>query len=97
MTIYLFGEPEFPVVEDSNHDPIDHRELGLSQRSNVLVDKWIDLVRTSSPEQHDLAVMAGLRAATAIARDLNFSRRVNLAMCDPLDGPWFSIDVIEPK
>jgi hypothetical protein len=94
--IWLFGERQFASIEVDDHREVELLDLGLSDATNALVQRWLTLVRDDLAEQHDEAVLAGVRAAAAIARELDFTVSVNIAMRDPRVGDWFSLDTRNP-
>lgn len=91
--IELFGEPEFPEVR-LDREAVHLDQLGLSGAATGLVERWLSLVQDGSDD--DQAVLAGVRAAAAIARELNWSTPVELAMRYPSTENWFSFDVRNP-
>jgi hypothetical protein len=94
--IWLVGERQFPAIEVDDRQEIDLLDLGLSGATNTLVERWLQLVRDDREERHDEAVLTGVRAAAALAREFGFTVRVNLAMRDPRVGEWFSVDTRNP-
>jgi hypothetical protein len=94
--IRLFGEREFPEIEDQDHEPLELRELGVTKSTVHLAEHWLSLAAASLAEDQDAIVLAGLRAAIAIAKDLNYAVAVSFAMRDPVNGPWFTVDIIDP-
>ena len=91
--IELFGEPEFPEIR-LDRQVVDLEQLGLSEATTRLVERWLSLVRDGWDD--DQAVLAGVLAAAAIARERKFSTPVELAMRYPGDGDWFGFDVRNP-
>src|SRR3954454_23821492 len=80
-SIELFGETEFPEVRG------DLDRLGVSDATKALVEDWLSSVRDATDD--DQAVLAGVRAAAAIARELSYTSRVRLSMRYPFTGDWF--------
>ena len=90
--IELFGEPEFPEIRVSGR--VLHLDKVLSDATTGLIEQWLSLVRDAGDD--DQAVLAGVRATAAIARELGFTARVTLSMRYPSDGDWFSLDARNP-
>lgn len=88
-SIELFGETEFPEVRG------DLDRLGVSDATKALVEEWLSLVSDATDD--DQAVLAGVRAAAAIARELRYTSRVLLSMRYPFIGDWFVFEVRDPS
>ena len=92
--IWLVAERGFPYVENEHHAKIDWRSLSDSPDVQTPLTAWYDYLRSDLESQHDQAVLAGLRATTAIARYFEYQKAVFLVMSDPRVGEWFTIQAL---
>jgi hypothetical protein len=91
--IWLVGEPEFPHVMDEHNKDLDPSSLDVSAHVGTLIASWLTLARADVASKHDQTLLAGLRAATAIAREAEYRLSVFFVMIDPREGNWFTIQV----
>ncbi|CAN5649216.1 hypothetical protein BH10ACT8_BH10ACT8_09610 [soil metagenome] len=98
-TVWLLGEHDFPAVEINQHQAIDPAELPVSDAAFALLIAWLKVAEFRSQCAPDEMLTAGVRAASAVARELPSNVRVNFAMRLP-DGPgdqtlgrWVSVDI----
>jgi hypothetical protein len=71
-------------------------DLRLDDNTRLLLEQWLDIATADIEQQHDAVVLAGLRAAISIAKNLNLQSKVCLVMRDPREGDWFKVVVCEP-
>jgi hypothetical protein len=93
MEITLMGERGFPAVHSDVHDIVDDlADLSLSAATTALVKRWMDLVAADRDDEHDDTVLAAVRAAAAIRREVDPKVRVSFKMRDPRLGDWINFD-----
>lgn len=91
--ILLMGERGFPVIHTDVHDIVDDvADLNLSATTNALVERWMELVGDDRDDQHDDTVLAAVRAAAAVWREVGPDVRVSFQMRDPRVGEWVCFD-----
>ena len=91
--IMLMGERGFPAVHTDVHDIVDEvADLNLSAATSALVERWMKLVADDRDDQHDDTVLAAVRAAAAVRREVGPDVRVSFKMRDPLTGDWICFD-----
>jgi hypothetical protein len=91
--ILLMGERGFPAVHTDVHDIVDDvTDLSLSPATTTLVERWMKLVADDRDDEHDDTVLAAVRAAAAVRREVGPNVRVSFKMRDPRVGDWISFD-----
>jgi hypothetical protein len=93
MEITLMGERGFPAVHTDVHDIVDDlADLSLSAATTALVKRWMELVAADRDDEHDDTVLAAVRAAAGIRREVDPKVRVSFKMRDPRLGDWIHFD-----
>lgn len=99
MSVWLFGERDFPELQINDRQRIRPDELRVTRRTQLLIGDWLDSAgfqSTASPEE---TLASAVLAATAIARDLpsrvrvNISMRLSSATTNSRQSDWISLDV----
>ena len=89
------GERGFPAVHTDVFDIFDDlTDLNLSAASSALVERWMELVANDRDDQHDDTVLAAVRAAAAVKREVGPDVRVSFTMRDPRLGDWIYFDAL---
>jgi hypothetical protein len=89
----LMGERGFPAVHTDVHDIVDEvADLNLSAATSALIERWMELVADDRDDQHDDTVLAAVRAAAAVRRELGPDVRVSFKMRDSRMGDWICFD-----
>ena len=91
--IMLMGERGFPAVHTDVHDIVDDlTDLSLSASTTALVEHWMDLVANDRDDEQDDTLLAAVRAAAVVKRDVGPTVRVSFQMRYPRLGDWISFD-----
>jgi hypothetical protein len=91
--IMLMGERGFPAVHTDVHDIVDDlTDLSLSASTTALVERWMELVANDRDDEQDDTLLAAVRAAAAVKRDVGSTVRVSFQMRYPRLGDWIGFD-----
>ena len=93
--IMLMGERGFPAVHTDVHDIVDDlTDLSLSASTTALVERWMELVANDRDDEQDDTLLAAVRAADAVKRDVGAAVRVSFQMRYPRLGDWIGFDAV---